>query len=78
MLTVFLSGNEGVSTLNIKLGTQYDADDVMNTTYTVGTNITIADNMLQVPLSISAGQYFVAVTITRSDASTHLMEYQFQ
>ena len=76
-LSVFLSAGDGVSSVNVKLGSTYSASDVLNSTYTVGTNITVTDNMLRVPLTLGNGEYFVMVTITRTDASTQVMEYKY-
>lgn len=79
MLAVFLSANDGVASVNVRLGSEYGSADVMNSNYTVGSTATLADNMIRIPLSnVPAGQYYVAVTITRTDASTQLLEYHSQ
>ena len=78
MLILYLSDSTGVSSFNVKLGTEYSTADVLNADYTVETTVPVIGNMLQVPLTgIASGEYFVAVTITRtSDASTELIEYK--
>jgi hypothetical protein len=83
VVTVFLSvpsSNSDLSTLDVKIGTTYGASDIYSSTYTVGTNVDVSNNKLQVTLSgVSSGEYFVAVTITRaSDSSTEVMQYRMQ
>jgi hypothetical protein len=76
-LSVFLSAGDGVSSLNVKLGSSYSTGNILNSTYTVGTNIPITDNILRLPVTLSAGDCFVTVTITRTDAITHVVEYKY-
>lgn len=79
MLIVYLSANDGVASVNVQLGSQYGESDVFNSSYAVGSTVTLGDNMLRIPLTgVPTNQYFVAVTITRADASTQLMEYHSQ
>lgn len=63
--------------INVKIGSAFDGADILNTSYTIGTNIFINDNMLVVPLSgVNPGEYYVEVRITLPDASTRKMQYQ--
>lgn len=79
LLTVYLSppvSNSDLTTLQVKIGSTYGGNDIVNSSYNVGTDVSISSNRLQVPLSgISAGEY-VAVTVTRDDASTQRIEYK--
>lgn len=75
-LTVYLSDSV-VNTLAVKIGTTYGTNNILNATYTVGSNIAVADNMVVVDVStITPGEYYVELLITLPDATTQLMQYQ--
>lgn len=79
LLTVFLSANEGIASVNVQLGNEYGEADVLNSSYTVGSTAALANNMIQIPLTgLPVAPYYVAVTINRTDASTQLLEYHSQ
>jgi hypothetical protein len=68
-LTVYCSDSL-VTSVNISVGTTYNSSDVLNTTYTVGSNIFVTDNMLVVPLTtLTPGEYYFDIQVTMSDAS---------
>ncbi len=75
-LTVYLSDSI-VNALTVKIGTTYGATNILNTTYTVGSNIAVSNNMLVVDVSaITPGEYYVDLLITIPNAGTQLMQYK--
>ncbi|HYV94982.1 MAG TPA: hypothetical protein VE978_24625 [Chitinophagales bacterium] len=64
--------------VGITIGTTgYQSNNVLNTSYTIGTDLTFVDNDLTIPLSnLASGDYFVSIVITRADSSTQEMEFE--
>lgn len=75
-LTVYLSDSLATA-ITVKMGSDFDGSNILNASYTVGSTISISDNMLVVPLTtITPGEYYVDIVITLPDASTREMQYQ--
>ena len=73
---IFLS-DTGVSSLSVGLGTVFDSTDVFNQTWHIGTDVSIADNMIEVPLTnVTAGIYFLDLQLNLNDQTVEEMEYQ--
>lgn len=74
-LTVYLSDSLATS-VTVKLGTTHGDESILNTSYTVGSNISIDDNMLVVSLStITPAEYYVRIQVATS-AGTQEMEFK--
>lgn len=72
-LLTFTSDTTGVQSIDVKLGTAYDGSDVLQYSASVVTDI--PDNMIAVPLTnITPGNYFVNVTLHRTDGSQAVIE----
>jgi hypothetical protein len=59
-----------VAAVGIVAGTFYEGSDVLNATYTVGSNISMSDNIIVIPLTtVTPGEYYFDIQVTMSDAS---------
>ncbi|MBA3647283.1 MAG: hypothetical protein H0W62_01840 [Chitinophagales bacterium] len=76
-LTVFLSDSLPVQSVQVLIGSQPDSSDLSNQTFTLGTNLTEADNMLVLPIgSFSHGDYYMDILVTVEGNTVDEMEYK--
>lgn len=76
-LTLYCSDSLAVQVAITISTTSYQSANILNTSYTAGTDLTFVDNDFTVPLSsLASGHYYVTVTITRDDSSTQQMEFE--
>ncbi|MBA3647276.1 MAG: hypothetical protein H0W62_01805 [Chitinophagales bacterium] len=76
-LTVFLSDSLPVQSVQILIGSAPDSSDLSNQTFTLGTNLSEADNMLVLPLGIfSHGDYYLDLLLTTEASTVEEMEYK--
>ncbi|MBA3648484.1 MAG: hypothetical protein H0W62_08040 [Chitinophagales bacterium] len=76
-LTVFLSDSLPVQSVQILIGSAPDSSDLSNQTFTLGTNLSEADNMLVLPLgTFSHGDYYLDLLLTTEATTVEEMEYK--
>ncbi|HYV94644.1 MAG TPA: hypothetical protein VE978_22915 [Chitinophagales bacterium] len=57
--------------------TNYQSANVLNASYTIGSDLTFVDNNLTIPLTpLSSNDYFVTITIIRPDNSNQQMQFE--
>ena len=74
-LTLFLT--DTASSVQVQLGTTFQAHDVFNQSFNIGSDVTETDDKLVIPLSnVTPGIYYVNVKVTAIDGTIQEMEFQ--
>jgi len=77
LILIVSDSSYSMQSVHVNFGSQAEGNDLLNVDYAIGSQVIVADNILQIPLgTFSSGDQFVRVTISLVDGSSREMDYK--